>query len=239
MPHRQAHWSIKPVAPEAFLHAVPEHPLLAQILYNRGVATPQQVRAFLDGEHAAVENPYKLRDMTQAVRRILKALQKQETICVYGDFDVDGVASTALLVIALQALGGCLLYTSHTRQIVEDQLRRLETKPVGEIIAPRRHIPFDGVRQRVEAGVRGDACRQALRQRGVDNGERRHQLAAAGAELALFLGVGEHQRPGGLAAGAAGRRNGDQFRLVQAKRHHRVDLGRVEAGMLVHRPDGL
>ena len=49
---------------------------------------------------------YKLRDMTQAVRRILKALQKQETICVYGDFDVDGVASTALLVIALQALGG-------------------------------------------------------------------------------------------------------------------------------------
>ncbi|MBE2238340.1 MAG: single-stranded-DNA-specific exonuclease RecJ [Caldilineaceae bacterium] len=106
MPHRQAHWSIKPVAPEAFLHAVPEHPLLAQVLYNRGVATPQQVRAFLDGEHAAVENPYKLRDMTQAVRRILKALQKQETICVYGDFDVDGVSSTALLVIALQALGG-------------------------------------------------------------------------------------------------------------------------------------
>ncbi len=106
MPHRQAHWSIKPVAPEAFLRAVPEHPLLAQVLYNRGVDTPAAVRAFLDDVHATVDNPYKLRDMPQAVRRIIKALEKQETICVYGDFDVDGVASTALLVTALQALGG-------------------------------------------------------------------------------------------------------------------------------------
>lgn len=106
MPHRQAHWLIKPVAPEAFLHAVPGHPLLAQVLYNRGVTTPAAVRAFLDDAHATVENPYKLRDMPQAVHRIVKALEKKETICVYGDFDVDGVAATALLVTALQALGG-------------------------------------------------------------------------------------------------------------------------------------
>ena len=106
MPHREAHWSIKPVAPETFLRGVPEHPLLAQVLYNRGVDTPAAVRTFLDEEQATVENPYKLRDMTPAVTRILKALHKQETICVYGDFDVDGVASTALLVTALQALGG-------------------------------------------------------------------------------------------------------------------------------------
>jgi len=106
MPHRQAHWSIKPVASETFLRSVPEHPLLAQVLYNRGVETPAAVRTFLDGEQATVENPYKLRDMNPAVTRILKALHKQQTICVYGDFDVDGVASTALLVTALQTLGG-------------------------------------------------------------------------------------------------------------------------------------
>jgi single-stranded-DNA-specific exonuclease len=64
------------------------------------------VSAFLNGAHVALENPYKLRDMPKAVQRILRALEKQETICVYGDFDVDGVASTALLVTALQALGG-------------------------------------------------------------------------------------------------------------------------------------
>lgn len=106
MPYRESHWLIKPAASESFLRAVPEHPLLAQVLYNRGVSTPAAVRAFLDDTHAPVENPYKLRDMPQAVRRIVKALEKHETICVYGDFDVDGVASTALLVIALQALGG-------------------------------------------------------------------------------------------------------------------------------------
>jgi single-stranded-DNA-specific exonuclease len=106
MPYHESHWLIKPAAPESFLRAVPEHPLLAQILYNRGVGTQAAVRTFLDDTHTPVENPYKLRDMPQAVRRIVKALEKHETICVYGDFDVDGVASTALLVIALQALGG-------------------------------------------------------------------------------------------------------------------------------------
>lgn len=106
MSHREAHWLIKPVAPESFLRAVPEHPLLAQVLYNRGVDTPAAVSAFLGEAHATVENPFKLRDMPQAVQRILKALRRQETICVYGDFDVDGVTSTALLVTVLQALGG-------------------------------------------------------------------------------------------------------------------------------------
>ncbi|MCS6825528.1 MAG: single-stranded-DNA-specific exonuclease RecJ [Caldilinea sp.] len=106
MPRREAHWKIAPAAPNAFLNATPEHPILAQVLYNRGLRTPAEVKAFLNGGQAALENPYKLRDMSKAVQRILKALEKQETICVYGDFDVDGVASTALLVSALQALGG-------------------------------------------------------------------------------------------------------------------------------------
>ncbi len=106
MPLRRARWAIKPAAPDAFLRAVPEHPLLAQVLYNRGIDTAPAVRAFLDGAHATVENPYKLRDMVPAVQRILKALQRHETICVYGDFDVDGVTSTSLLVTALQAAGG-------------------------------------------------------------------------------------------------------------------------------------
>ncbi|GIK71713.1 MAG: single-stranded-DNA-specific exonuclease RecJ [Chloroflexota bacterium] len=106
MPHRQARWTIAAPAPDAFLRAVPEHPLLAQVLYNRGVDSPAAVRTFLEGEHVAIENPYKLRDMPKAVQRIVRALEKHETICVYGDFDVDGVSATALLVTALQALGG-------------------------------------------------------------------------------------------------------------------------------------
>jgi len=106
MSHRQARWEIAAIAPDAFLRAVPEHPLLAQVLYNRGVDSPTAVRAFLEGEHVTIENPYKLRDMPKAVQRIVRALEKHETICVYGDFDVDGVSATALLVTALQTLGG-------------------------------------------------------------------------------------------------------------------------------------
>ena len=55
---------------------------------------------------AVRENPYKLKDMVPAVNRILQAIKQEEVICVYGDFDADGVSSTALLVTALQLAGG-------------------------------------------------------------------------------------------------------------------------------------
>jgi single-stranded-DNA-specific exonuclease len=104
----QQKWQVAPPAPLSFLQSVPEHPLLAQVLYNRGLHTPAEVNAFLSGEDATAVNPYKLADMAPAVQRIVKAIHSGETICVYGDFDVDGVSSTALLVMALQAAGGAV-----------------------------------------------------------------------------------------------------------------------------------
>ena len=108
LPREQGkHWKIYPAAPEEFVRAVPEeHPLLLQVLYNRGLQTPADVRNFLLGEDAVLENPFRLCDMTPAVERLVRAIVQGETICVYGDFDADGVASTALLVSALQAAGG-------------------------------------------------------------------------------------------------------------------------------------
>jgi single-stranded-DNA-specific exonuclease len=103
LPHK---WVVALPAPPSFFQAVHEHPLLAQVLYNRGLRTAPEVAAFLNGADAAAVNPYKLADMTPAVQRILTAIRRSETICVYGDFDVDGVSSTALLVMALQAAGG-------------------------------------------------------------------------------------------------------------------------------------
>jgi single-stranded-DNA-specific exonuclease len=104
----QPKWHVAPPAPPSFLQSVPEHPLLAQVLYNRGLTTAAEVAAFLNGADVAAVNPYKLADMTPAVNRILAAIKRGETICVYGDFDVDGVSSTALLVMALQAAGGAV-----------------------------------------------------------------------------------------------------------------------------------
>lgn len=103
--HRTKNWIVQPPAPASFLAATPEHPLLAQILYNRGLRSADEVQAFLNGDDATVVNPYRMKDMAPAVQRIVRAIRKGETICVYGDFDVDGVSSTALTVMALQAAG--------------------------------------------------------------------------------------------------------------------------------------
>ncbi len=104
--HSTKTWRCFEPAPAAFVDHVPIHPILAQVLYNRGLRTVDDVNAFLTVGDAVVENPYRLQDMAPAVQRILHAIHMQEVICVYGDFDADGVTSTALLVNALQAAGG-------------------------------------------------------------------------------------------------------------------------------------
>lgn len=105
-PGARRKWRLLPPAPDSFLAAVPEHPLLAQALYNRGLRTPAEVADFLAADELRRDNPYKLADMPAAVQRIVAAIERQEIICVYGDFDADGVSATALMVTALQAAGG-------------------------------------------------------------------------------------------------------------------------------------
>ena len=79
-------------------------PLIVQILSNRGVTDPAMVDAFLNGE-ARTDNPFLIRGMNEAVERIRRAIRQGERIAVYGDFDADGVTSTALMVQVLSALG--------------------------------------------------------------------------------------------------------------------------------------
>lgn len=98
-------WELLPVAPPEFIQAIPEHPILSQVLYNRQVDTSEKVVAFLNGADAVQENPFRLRGMNRAVERIVRAIDKKESICVYGDFDADGITATALLVSALEKAG--------------------------------------------------------------------------------------------------------------------------------------
>ena len=79
-------------------------PLIVQILSNRGVTDPAMVDAFLNGE-ARTDNPFLIQGMNEAVERIRRAIRQGERIAVYGDFDADGVTSTALMVQVLSALG--------------------------------------------------------------------------------------------------------------------------------------
>ena len=97
------------VAPPVTLQAdealVKFPPILKQIVFNRGLATDAEARAFLKAEPNANTDPFQLIGMQATVDRICYALQHNEPIAIYGDYDVDGVTATALLVQALGAFG--------------------------------------------------------------------------------------------------------------------------------------
>nr|MBC7245793.1 single-stranded-DNA-specific exonuclease RecJ [Chloroflexota bacterium] len=101
----QKRWEVLPPAPEEHLASCPDvPPLLMQLLYNRQIRTPDEVRSFL-ARNFALDNPFLLKGMNEAVTRLRQAIRAGEAIAVYGDYDVDGVAATALLVPTLRALG--------------------------------------------------------------------------------------------------------------------------------------
>jgi len=100
-------WNLLPLAPDrhlADISGVP--PLLAQLLYNRGIREPSQLEPFLTADKRLSGDPSLLPDMPLAVARIYRALLSGENIAIYGDFDADGISGTALLVKGLTSLGG-------------------------------------------------------------------------------------------------------------------------------------
>lgn len=76
----------------------------AQLLSNRGLITPAQMRTFIAAKYEETPDPLTLIDMPRAVARIQQALERKEHITVYGDYDADGVTSSALLFRALRIL---------------------------------------------------------------------------------------------------------------------------------------
>jgi single-stranded-DNA-specific exonuclease len=82
------------------------HEAVARVLVNRGVDTEDAAKRFLDPDLSDLHDPYLFRDMRAAVARIARAIRGQESIVVYGDYDVDGITGTAILVKFLRRLGG-------------------------------------------------------------------------------------------------------------------------------------
>ena len=84
--------------------------LLAQLMVNRGLGEPEAARFFLDAQLDTVHDPFLMRGMDVAVRRIVQAIQDRETVTIYGDYDVDGVTSAALVVHFFRELGAPVDY---------------------------------------------------------------------------------------------------------------------------------
>lgn len=102
----QKRWIIaSPITPEAETTLNEYPPILRQILYNRGFATPELAQSYLEAHRPPGTDPFNLLGMHNAVDRIQQAIKKREKIAIYGDYDVDGVTATALLVETLEKLG--------------------------------------------------------------------------------------------------------------------------------------
>lgn len=81
-------------------------PVVAQVLLNRGITDIHQARLFLSGALSQLRDARDLPGVTVGVARILEAVRSGERVLVYGDYDVDGVTATALLVGVLRSQGG-------------------------------------------------------------------------------------------------------------------------------------
>jgi|WetSurSiteA1Bulk_404760.scaffolds.fasta_scaffold01325_3 single-stranded-DNA-specific exonuclease len=80
-------------------------PVLAQILVNRGIKTPEAISSFLNPHISSLSDPFLMEGMVAAVERISSAVQKNERVLVHGDYDVDGISATAITLKALHLCG--------------------------------------------------------------------------------------------------------------------------------------
>jgi single-stranded-DNA-specific exonuclease len=103
--NHRPHWKILPPAPEEYSRTISLPSLVAQLLYNRGL-TEDEAQCFFTEPCILEDDPFLLTDMSKAVDRIYKAIHSGEKIAIYGDFDVDGITATLVLMEGLSWLGG-------------------------------------------------------------------------------------------------------------------------------------
>jgi len=100
-------WKLPQKPTQDFIDKFPElHPIVVQLLYNRGLKTQDEIDEFLSPDYSKdIHDPYLFKDMEHACHRIYKAIKEQELITVYGDYDADGVSSSVILRSVLKNLG--------------------------------------------------------------------------------------------------------------------------------------
>ena len=109
---RFSKWHIAPEKPEAqaCLRAAGYPYLVAAVLSARGIETPEQAAAFLEREDKLTISPFLMRDMDKAAARVQRAIAGGERIAVFGDYDVDGITATCILVDYLKSRGADVVH---------------------------------------------------------------------------------------------------------------------------------
>ena len=84
--------------------------ICASLIYNRGYKNAEDASKFLNFDDIVMHSPFLLKDINKAIERIQRALQNNERIVIYGDYDVDGVTSVTMLYLYLKELGAQVSY---------------------------------------------------------------------------------------------------------------------------------
>lgn len=93
-------WSFYPVTHcdvKSLSYETSIHPIVCQILLNRGLKSPDEIYGFLNPDLQQIHDPFLLKDMAPIVERITNAIEKGERILIFGDYDVDGITASAVL----------------------------------------------------------------------------------------------------------------------------------------------
>ena len=102
-------WEVKAQGDSAAVTQIVSHtgisPVLANLLVQRGKATVEKAKKFFDPQLADLHNPFLMKDMDKAVKRVEQAIERNERIMVYGDYDVDGTTAVALVYKFLRQIG--------------------------------------------------------------------------------------------------------------------------------------
>src|SRR5215813_5319833 len=108
----QRRWIIKPADARAaqLASSLGVSPIIANLLLARGHSDVNSTRAFLRPSLEQIHDPWLMKGIPEAVKRLLHAIDNNEPILIYGDYDVDGTTGTAVLLRALRMLGGTAGY---------------------------------------------------------------------------------------------------------------------------------
>lgn len=100
-------WQVKPAIPDSISDNLKDFsPFARQVLFNRGIQTSDEAVLYLSAAQPEISDPFLLKGMAEAVARIRQAIEYNQKVAIYGDYDVDGVTATVLLVEVIRAIGG-------------------------------------------------------------------------------------------------------------------------------------
>ncbi|MBZ5544829.1 MAG: single-stranded-DNA-specific exonuclease RecJ [Acidobacteriia bacterium] len=165
-------WEISPLDQDAVARLAREvgvSNLLARLLVLRGIAEPSAAERFLHPSLDHLHDPYLMADMPAAVARLRRAIERQEKILIYGDYDVDGTMAVVVLLTALRSLGASV-----------------------DAYIPHRLTDGYGMRVPVIEQAHAGGYRVVL---SVDTGIREHEVLERARELGLDCIVTDHHLP--------------------------------------------